>query len=263
MVSKRVQAAEAYIQSLRSGEGSAADRAAASLAAAVVLLDGKQEYRGRDAVLQRITGWWPFTGKYRRGAWSSPREEGETVVVTGELPSPGAGPASIEVRFSFDGEDKIVRVEQTGRAEPPLTSDVIPDFIKGLIDPARMNNAPLTAAYTGEDGAPVLSFRGSVQVFSPNQLSMWLRNPEGAMVRALAANPRMALSYFDPVGNWCLFDGRARVETDPQITRRVFDLLPEVERNHDPEGHGAALIVEVDRMEASTSWGRVRMSRTS
>jgi hypothetical protein len=49
---------------------------------------------------------------------------------------------------------------------------VIPDFVHALVDPARMNNAPLTAAYTGEDGAPVLSFRGSVQVFGPTQLSM-------------------------------------------------------------------------------------------
>ncbi|MFI5266215.1 MAG: pyridoxamine 5'-phosphate oxidase family protein [Chloroflexota bacterium] len=261
MVSKRIQAAEAYVQALRTGEASAAERADAFLAGDVVLVDGKAEFSGRDKVLQRITGWWPFTAKYRRGAWTAPREDGDGVTVTAELPPPGAGPASIAIRFTFDGVDLIRRVEQGGKPAPSETTDAIPDFVKGLVDSARMNNAPLTAAYTGENGEPVLSFRGSTQVYSPTQLSMWLRNPDGAMVRALAKNPRMALSYFDPVGNWFIFEGRARVASDPDVTRRVFQLLPEVERNHDPDCHGAALIVDVDHLEGSTAWGRVRMVR--
>jgi hypothetical protein len=51
------------------------------------------------------------------------------------------------------------------------------------------------------------------------------------------------------------------VETDPAIRRRVFDLLPEVERNHDPDCTGAALIVDVDRLDGSTFWGRIKMAR--
>jgi hypothetical protein len=43
----------------------------------------------------------------------------------------------------------------------------------------------------------------------------------------------------------------------------VFDLLPEVERNHDPDCHGAALLVDVDHLEGTTAWGRVRMVRDS
>ncbi|HVA24861.1 MAG TPA: hypothetical protein VMW62_10760 [Chloroflexota bacterium] len=261
MTSKRIDAAVAYVQALRTGETSAAERAARFLADDVVLVDGKSEFGGHDKVLRRITGWWPFTSKYRRGAWSQPREEGDGVSVAGELPPPGAGPTSIEIRFAFDGQDRIRRVEHVGKPAPDQHTNVIPDFVKALVDPARMNNAPLTAAYTGENGEPVLSFRGSTQVHSATQLSMWLRNPEGAMVRALAKDPRMALSYFDPVGNWFIFEGRARVEPDPEIARRVFDLLPEVERNHDPDCHGAALIIDVDRLEGSTAWGRLRMAR--
>ena len=263
MVNKRVEAAEAYVQALRTGEASAAERAATFLAADVELVEGKATFRGQVQVLQRITGWWPFTAKYRRGAWSPAHEVDGNVVVSGQLPSPGAGPASIEVRLAFDAEDRIVRVEHNGTPAPTQTTSTIPDFVKGLVDPARMNNAPLTAAYTGEDGAPALSFRGSTQVYGPTQLSMWLRNPEGAMVQALAKDPRMALSYFDNAGNWLLFQGRAHVERDPRITRRVFDLLPEVERNHDPDCDGAALIVDVEHMEASTAWGRVRMETPS
>jgi hypothetical protein len=152
-------------------------------------------------------------------------------------------------------------VEYAGQPAPLQTSAGIPDFVKAIVDPARMNNAPLTAAYTGENGEPILSFRGSLQVYSPTQLSMWLRNAEGAMVRALEKNPRMALSYFDATGAWLMFAGRGYVTADEALRRRVFDLLPEVERNHDPDCHGAALIVEVDRMEASTAWGRARMIR--
>lgn len=262
-MSRRTEAAEAYVLALRTGEASNAARAGELLAAEVELVDGKTTFRGQDQVLQRITGWWPFTAKYRRGAWSAPREEGNAVTVSGELPPPGAGPAAIEVRFTFDGEDRIRRVEYAGTPGVTERTNVIPDFVKALVDPARMNNAPLTAAYTGEDGAPVLSFRGSVQVYSPTQLSMWLRNPEGAMVRALAKDPRMALSYFDPYGNWLLFEGRAHVEREPRASRRVFDLLPEVERNHDPGCTGAALIVDVEHMEASTAWGRVSMATAS
>src|SRR5438477_13155971 len=90
-VDRRLEAADAYVQALRTGEGSAAAHAAAFLAPDVALLDGKQELTGRDRVLPRITGWWPFTGKYRRGAWSDPRTDGDMVVITGELSPPGAG----------------------------------------------------------------------------------------------------------------------------------------------------------------------------
>jgi len=262
MPHRRVEAAEAYLLALRTGEASAAAKAAECLADDAVLVDGKQQFEGRDAVARRITGWWPFTAKYRRGAWSLAAEEGQQVVVHGELPPPGAGPAGIDIRFSFDGEDRISRVEYKGVPAPVQESEQIPDFVKTIVDPARMNNAPLTAAYTGEDGEPVLSFRGSTQVYSPSRLSMWMRNPEGAMVRALARNPRMALSYFDQSGTWLLFEGRAYVETDPAIRRRVFDLLPEVERNHDPDCTGAALMIDVDHMEGSTAWGRVSMKRS-
>jgi hypothetical protein len=263
MSDRRIDAARAYVLSLRTGEGSAAERAAAFLAVDVALVDGKTEYRGRDAVVQRITGWWPFTAKYRRGSWSEPEPDGESVVVRGELPPPGAGPGSIEIRFSFNGEEQVRTVEYLSTPAAGIKTSVIPGFVKAIVDPARMNNAPLTAAYTGEDGAPVLSFRGSVQVYSPTQLSMWLRNAEGAMVRALAKDPRMALSYFDQSGTWLMFEGRGYVVEDAAVKRHVFDLLPEVERNHDPDCHGAALIVEVDHMEASTAWGRATMRRAA
>ncbi|HLG73490.1 MAG TPA: hypothetical protein VK009_23975 [Chloroflexota bacterium] len=261
MVDKRIEAAEAYVQALRLGEASGAERAARFLAPDIVLVDGKQEYTGAEQVLRRITGWWPFTGRYRKGAWSDPAAEGEQVVVTAELPPPGAGPAKLEIRFSFDGQDRISRTEYRATPGALETTDRIPDFVKSLLDTARMNNSPTTVAYTAEDGAPVLSFRGSTQVLSPTQLSIWMRNPEGAMVRALATNPRMAISYFDPSNTWLLIEGRGHITADAALRRYVFDRLVEVERNHDPDCHGAALIIDVDRLEASTAWGRVRMVR--
>src|SRR5438874_2139762 len=136
---RRIEAAEAYVQALRTGEGSAAERAAAFLAPDVVLLDGKQELTARGRVMPRITGWWPFTAKYRRGAWSEPRLDGEHVAITGELPAPGAGPAKMDIRFAFNQEGLIRQVQYAGTPAPTLETNEIPAFVKGIIDPARMN----------------------------------------------------------------------------------------------------------------------------
>jgi hypothetical protein len=50
----------------------------------------------------------------------------------------------------------------------------------------------MIVAYTDENGAPVLSFRGSTQ------LSIWVRHASGGMIKALQHNPNMALMYRDP-----------------------------------------------------------------
>ena len=50
-------------------------------------------------------------------------------------------------------------------------------------------------AYTDENGAPVLSLRGSTQVYSDTQLCIWVRNAGGGIVRTMAHNNRVALLY--------------------------------------------------------------------
>ncbi len=57
--------------------------------------------------------------------------------------------------------------------------------LKGLIDGALAARHPIAVSYVDETGQPVLSFRGSTQAFSDDQLAIWVRN--GAVARAVEA----------------------------------------------------------------------------
>ena len=67
------------------------------------------------------------------------------------------------------------------------------DTIKEALDNALTAGKPAVVAYVDENGQPKLSFRGSTQVYSPTQLAIWVRNPEGGLQKSLAANPRIAV----------------------------------------------------------------------
>ena len=48
------------------------------------------------------------------------------------------------------------------------------------------------------DGQPQLSLRGTTQVYSDDQLALWIRNPEGGLVSVLPENSRLTFFYRDP-----------------------------------------------------------------
>jgi hypothetical protein len=50
--------------------------------------------------------------------------------------------------------------------------------------------------------------------------------------------------------------GRARIASDDETRRKVFELAPEVEQTHDPQRHGVALVIDVIRLQANTGAGR-------
>jgi hypothetical protein len=171
--------------------------------------------------------------------------------------------SSISLTFFFDDQDHIVRVEQVNKGgQPAAVTDRIPEFVKGIVNSALANNTPLIVAYTDEKGAPNLSIRGSTQVYSDTQLSIWVRHANGGMANALKKNPQMALMYRDPPARTNLtFEGRAHFESDEAVRNRVFDLAPEVEQKHDPGRIGAALLIDVTRLMGQTPRGGVRMVR--
>lgn len=259
----RVEAVEAYVRALRSGEASAATRAGTRLADDVVLVMGEQRAEGRAAVLERITGQWPLTPVLLQGAWSDPEEDEESVIVTASFRGIGAAPGGLTLTFAFDGGDAIREVRQQLQPGPaPQTADTIPDHVRGLVNTALANGLPIAVAYVDETGQPVLSPRGSTQVYSPTQLSIWVRNREGGLASAVAANPRLALLYRDSrTRTTLIFQGRGRIVTDEAVRNRVFDLAPEVEQRHDPERRGAALLIDVERLQGTTPAGPVRMVR--
>ena len=121
--------------------------------------------------------------------------------------------------------------------------------MKEAVDHALRDGVPVVVAYVAPGGQPSLSLRGSTQVYGPAQLAIWVRDPSGGMLAGIARNPKIALLYRNPATrqSW-QFRGRARVDDDQAVRRRVYDSSPEPERDRDPERRGVALLVDLDRV---------------
>jgi hypothetical protein len=259
----RTQAAEAYVKALRTGEPSATALAGQALAEDVVLKTANDEISGRDKVLARITGQWPMTPVYVQGFWGAPRESGDQVTVNAEFGPLGAAPTKVALTFTFNQADQIQRIEQQNTMAPPLPqSESLPDVVRGLINGALANGTPMCVSYADENGQPVLSLRGSTQVYSETQLCIWVRNADGGIVKTMQRNPRLALLYRDSkTRSTLIIQGRGHVESDEGVRQRVFELSPEVEQNHDPGRRGAALIIDVTSVQGTTVRGPVKFTR--
>ncbi|HUL94006.1 MAG TPA: hypothetical protein VLV56_16835 [Burkholderiales bacterium] len=268
-INPRLAAFEALLKSIRTGEHSAAVALERHLADAVVLeangpMPGAptDKLSGRADVLRRLSGNWAVTMALRHARWSAPALENGTARanVTFEHLG-GVVPAALAVAVGFDG-DRISRVElrYTPRQAQPV--DKIPPGARPLINNARINETPILVAHTDESGNPVLTFRGSIQVWSDTALCAWIRQAAGGLVRSTAKNHMVQLAYRDGPRAMLLMTGFARIETDDAIRNRVFEMIPEVEQNHDPARKGAAMIIELTRMQGFTTGGEpVRMER--
>ena len=266
----RLSAAEAWVKSIRTGEHSASVALAPYLSESVELdtngpMPGAptETVRGRADVLRRAGGNWAVTYALRHARWTSPVEEGGAVKVQASFEGlGGVVPAALAVAISFDGGDKIARVEQRYTPRQAQPTEVIPPAARPLINNARINETPILVAHTDENGNPVLTFRGSIQVWNDTALCAWIRQAGGGLVRSLAKNPAVSLAYRDGPRAMLMMNGRARIESDEAIRMRVFDMIPESEQNHDPARKGAAMIIEIDRMQGYTTGGElVRMAR--
>jgi len=121
--------------------------------------------------------------------------------------------------------------------------------LKALVNNALGDGAPMLLAAVRPSGAPVLSYRGSVQAFSDDQLGLWVRNGQGGTLEAIRANPNVALVYRAASVPVLQFHGRARIAESDAERAQVFESAPERERNADPERKGVAVIVDLDRVE--------------
>jgi hypothetical protein len=138
----------------------------------------------------------------------------------------------------------------------------ITDEIKEAVNGALSNRTPIIVAYVDEDGQPSLSFRGSTQVYSDDQLAIWVRNPEGGLLRALQKNPRVTLMYRNPENRTTLqFRGRGRMDNSESVRAHVYNNAPEAERNADKEQKGMPLILDLDRVDGTIPGFRVQMRR--
>jgi hypothetical protein len=143
-------------------------------------------------------------------------------------------------------------------------SIVLDEEIKGLINGALAGGTPIILATADAKGRPRLTFRGSLQVFSEDQVGFWARNAEGATMENIASNPAVAMMYRNPKTLIMLqLVGRARLVEGDQRDR-VYDNAPEFERNSDPQKKGVAVLVDIDQVEGflgMTADGQRRLVR--
>jgi hypothetical protein len=255
----RRAAVDAVVRSLRTGEHSAAIIAARFLAPGIVMNANGTELKTRDAVIDRIAGQWAFTPVLAQAEWSLPEGGNESVRVAAEFPGLGAAPNDYSLKFFFDDRDLISRIEE--KYSFKMTSepvDRMPAHVRTAINRALANQTPTVLAYVDDQGAPSLSLRGSVQVYSPTQLCLWVRNPNSGLIRAINADRPLSLLYRNsPTRTTLIIRGRGKVIEDEALRRRIFDMSPEVEQRHDTAMTGAAVIIEVSRIHGTSPKGPV------
>jgi len=255
-----------FLDSLPPRDGPSGARA--DLLAEGVVFQGLAKVSGREAVLQRFAA--EDTGRvYRDVAWSAPELDGEDVKVVGKSP-PGAPTGGVILLVSVTG-GRISAIRQQplfGGTPPPAAPVKLTDELKTLVDNALATRHTMIVAYVGPDGQPILSFRGSTQVFSDDQLAIWVRNSDGLFLDSIKSNPKVALMYRDhDTKSTFQFQGRVKISTDEAVRRRIYEKMAEAERNHDYARTGVALIIDLDRVEGWMGMtpdgpvGRVRMLR--
>jgi predicted pyridoxine 5'-phosphate oxidase superfamily flavin-nucleotide-binding protein len=229
-----------------------------------VFLQGLSRTVGRDAVIGQLSG-----SAYRNLSWGDAEAADGHIKVTGKS-APGSPTAGFILLFEVaDGRISGIRQQPLFGGAPAAAAPVrLTDEIKARVDNALATRHPMVVAYVDESGQPVLSFRGSTQAFSDDQLAMWVRNSDGYFLRSIEKNPKIALMYRDEETKATYqFQGRARISTSEADRRAVYAKMAEAERNHDPARLGVALIVELDRVEGWAGMspngpvGRVRMIR--
>jgi hypothetical protein len=192
---------------------------------------------GLDSVLERIARQ-PTREMYRQVTWATPETTTDGTRAVGHMPK-DAPRAGVVLTFRFDGE-RIGVVQH--QHLPPR--------------PAPASTLQLTPALKQLIGQPVLSFRGSLQVFSDDQLALWVRNAQGGMLRALEVNPKVALMYRDEDSKATYqLQGRARVTTDTSERQRIYRASAAVEKAHDFAQLGVAVIIDLDRVEGYAGLG--------
>jgi hypothetical protein len=145
---------------------------------------------------------------------------------------------------------------------PPATEplSIRPEW-KELIDNALANGTPVIVAYVDAAGVPHVSPRGSVQVLNEKQLGMWARDPEGGLLKGIAANPNMTFFYRDPKTRQAFtITGTARL-ADAAEKETIYQGQPALERNMDGRMVGSAVVIDVQTLEAAGPSGRAKQVR--
>jgi len=210
------------------------------------------DLKGRAAVIDRLTKL--DTGAaYREASWSEPVVKAGAFEVSAKLASGSKVTLTLHVKG-----DKVSLVQQQALPGNPRPASAMkmPPELKTMIDGALLARMPLLIAYTDESGQPILTFRGSIQAYSDDQLAIWIRNPEGKFMRSIGKNPKVALMYRNPEtrATYQLY-GRARVDGSEAARDKVYASMAQVERDHDFARAGIAVLIDLDLVEGYAALG--------
>ena len=252
----KAAACQAFVQALRTGEPTTAERAVGYFSPDISFASARGErIRGAARVRDRITGQWPQTSVLARGAWSEPVQDGAGVVIEATFPGLGAAPESIRLTFRFNDSG----LHEVTESQQPATREAVdrfPPHVVTAINRALADGCPMTLAYVDVDGRPHLSLRGSLQVSGPRQLCAWLRSADSGLATAVEANQQLSVLYRESRSRTTIVvQGQGRIASDPVARREVYDMAPEVERRHDTSRKGAALTIEVTSADGTTPQG--------
>src|SRR5262249_46284939 len=151
---------------------------------------------GRDAVVQRMIA--ADTGRvYREATWAEPVRDGAAWKVTGKMPAGSPMGGAVLMFHLSDDKISLVQHQPIPGTPMPATAMKMSPELKKLVNNALATRHPMLVAYVDETGQPVLSFRGSTQAFSDDQLSIWVRNSDGNFLNSVAKHPNLAFMYRD------------------------------------------------------------------
>jgi hypothetical protein len=252
--------AEAVVQALRTGEISAARTALAGVTSDVTMTSRGQTFSGKDGVLDRLAGLWPMMLALRSADWTF-ENKGDAIIAHATFGSIGASPDSYDLAIGYDSAGLITKIVETFKQPAPSE----PTQEMSLPVRRRLNNAlaegkPITLSYVNDQGEPEISLRGSIQVFSGDQLSAWIRSATSGLVRAIEAGRPVSMLYRDPPTRTTLIlKAVGRISKDEGERERVFNLSPEVEQRHDLPRAGAAAIFDIISIKGAAPEGPVNV----
>ncbi len=129
---------------------------------------------------------------------------------------------------------------------------VLPDDVRDRVNGALDEGFPLSLMAVSADSLPVVSFRGSTQVFGDDALAVWVRGDPSSTLAAIAQNPNVALIYTNmPSRKFYIFRGQAAVTTDAQERERIWEGQHDLEKARDIERTGAAVVIRLDSVQGS------------
>ncbi len=248
------------LEALKAGTPEAFDTLGPELAPnAFIMAPIRGEATGRDAVIENLKQAQPAGVT----EWEGPTEEAHGVRITAR--TPGGPFPGLTWLLAFDPKGQITQVLESRLRPAPSKPDPlrISEAMAAAINEAMDNSTPTVLGYVNEQGQPRLSFRGTTQAYSDDQLAMWARYEDAGLPTAIQKNPQVSVVYYaHGIGN-LIFEGRARTDSDPVVRDHVFDHSPVVEKRADPERKGVAILIDVDKVTGRLGGERVNMARTT